>query len=194
MSLLFGCSGVSDSFATPWAAACHDPLSMGFPQQEYWSGLPFPSPWAVFPTQGLNPHLLHWQVDFLPLSHLEAQSSRMLPRQPGVSTSAFNYSAAYIFEDLLTGHDPPHSRWEAPSSSQELGGLSFVWSSLIRTQRCRVFQRRIGNSASWMNSGSQMEGNTDALSWCILYSHHMKSHPLNNEHLVSKPMCATWPM
>ena len=26
-------------------------LSMGFPQQEYWSGLPFPSPW-IFPTQG----------------------------------------------------------------------------------------------------------------------------------------------
>ena len=24
--------------------ACHAPLSMGFPRQEYWSGLPFPSP------------------------------------------------------------------------------------------------------------------------------------------------------
>ena len=30
-------------FATPWTAACHAPLSMGFPQ-EYWSRLPFPSP------------------------------------------------------------------------------------------------------------------------------------------------------
>ena len=31
-------------FATPWAVACQDPLSMGFSKQEYWSGLPFPSP------------------------------------------------------------------------------------------------------------------------------------------------------
>ena len=29
---------------TPWTVACQAPLSMGFPRQEYWSGLPFPSP------------------------------------------------------------------------------------------------------------------------------------------------------
>ena len=34
---------MSDSFATPWTVACQIPLSMGFPRQEYWSGLPFPS-------------------------------------------------------------------------------------------------------------------------------------------------------
>ena len=31
-------------FATPWAVAHQAPLSMGFSRQEYWSGLPFPSP------------------------------------------------------------------------------------------------------------------------------------------------------
>ena len=31
-------------FATALTAACQAPLSMGFPRQEYWSGLPFPSP------------------------------------------------------------------------------------------------------------------------------------------------------
>ena len=31
-------------FATPWTVACQGPLSMGFSRQEYWSGLPFPSP------------------------------------------------------------------------------------------------------------------------------------------------------
>ena len=31
-------------FATPWTAAYHAPPSMGFSRQEYWSGLPFPSP------------------------------------------------------------------------------------------------------------------------------------------------------
>ena len=34
---------MSDS-ATPWFVAHQAPLSMGFPRQEYWSGLPFPSP------------------------------------------------------------------------------------------------------------------------------------------------------
>ena len=35
---------MSNSFGTPWTAVCQSPLSMGFPRQEYWSGLPFPSP------------------------------------------------------------------------------------------------------------------------------------------------------
>ena len=30
--------------ATPWTAAHQAPLSLGFSRQEYWSGLPFPSP------------------------------------------------------------------------------------------------------------------------------------------------------
>ena len=30
-------------FAIPWTVAHQAPLSMGFPRQEYWSGLPFPS-------------------------------------------------------------------------------------------------------------------------------------------------------
>ena len=34
---------MSDSFVTSWTVACQAPLSMGFPGQEYWSGLPFPS-------------------------------------------------------------------------------------------------------------------------------------------------------
>ena len=31
-------------FATPWTVAHQAPLSMEFPRQEYWSGLPFPPP------------------------------------------------------------------------------------------------------------------------------------------------------
>ena len=31
-------------FSTPWTVACQAPLSMGCSGQEYWSGLPFPSP------------------------------------------------------------------------------------------------------------------------------------------------------
>ena len=32
------------TLATPWTVAHQAPLSMGFPRQEYWSGLPFPPP------------------------------------------------------------------------------------------------------------------------------------------------------
>ena len=49
----------------PWTTPCQAPLSVGFSRQEYWSGLPLPSP-----GQGLSPCLLHWQADSLPLSHL----------------------------------------------------------------------------------------------------------------------------
>ena len=35
---------MSNSFETPWTANFQPPLSMGFPKQEYWSALPFPSP------------------------------------------------------------------------------------------------------------------------------------------------------
>ena len=58
------CAGL---FATPWTIVCQSPLLMEFYRQEYWSGLPFPSP-GIFPIQGLNPRiwsLLYWQVDSL---------------------------------------------------------------------------------------------------------------------------------
>ena len=56
-------------FSTPRTVVCQATLSMRFPRQEYWSGLPFPS-LGIFLTQGSNPNLLHWQVNSLPLSHL----------------------------------------------------------------------------------------------------------------------------
>ena len=41
-------------FATPWTVAHQAPLSMGFSRQEYWSGLPFPSP-GDLPDPGIEP-------------------------------------------------------------------------------------------------------------------------------------------
>ena len=45
-------------FATLWTVAHQAPLSMKLSRQEYWSGLPFPSP-GIFLSQGSNPGLLH---------------------------------------------------------------------------------------------------------------------------------------
>ena len=51
---LFSCKVVSDSFVTPWTVALHALLSIGFPKQEYWSGLPFSSP-GDLPNPGIKP-------------------------------------------------------------------------------------------------------------------------------------------
>ena len=40
-------------FATPWTVAYQSPPSMGFSRQEYWSGLPFPSP-GYLPDPGIE--------------------------------------------------------------------------------------------------------------------------------------------
>ena len=59
-------------FATSWTGDSQAPLSMGFPRQEYWSGCHFLFQW-IFPAQGSNSYLLHWQAGSLPLCHLKSQ-------------------------------------------------------------------------------------------------------------------------
>ena len=66
--LLFGRYDVSDSFASLWTVACQSPLSMGFPGQEYYSGLPFPSP-GDLPEPGIEPTSAALQVYSIPLTH-----------------------------------------------------------------------------------------------------------------------------
>ena len=50
-------------FAIPWAVAHQAPLSMGFPRQEYWSGLPYPSP-GNLPDSGIEPASPAWADGF----------------------------------------------------------------------------------------------------------------------------------
>ena len=50
----FSHSIMSQLFATPWTIACQGPLSMGLSRQDYWIGLPFPTPWDL-PAQGIEP-------------------------------------------------------------------------------------------------------------------------------------------
>ena len=45
-------------FVTSWTVAYQAPLSMGFSRQEYWSGLPFPSPGHLFDPE-MEPGILH---------------------------------------------------------------------------------------------------------------------------------------
>ena len=52
-------------FATPWTVAYQAPLSMEFSRQEYWSGLPFPSP-GDLPDPGIESRSPALQADALP--------------------------------------------------------------------------------------------------------------------------------
>ena len=51
-------------FATPWTVPYQAPLSMGLSRQEYWSGLPFPSP-GDLPDPGIEPGSPALQADAL---------------------------------------------------------------------------------------------------------------------------------
>ena len=55
---------LSHVFATQWTVAHQAPPSMGFSRQEYWSGLPFPSP-GDLPNTGIEPRSPILQADAL---------------------------------------------------------------------------------------------------------------------------------
>ena len=50
---------------TPRTVACQAPLSTEFSRQEYWSGLPLPSP-GDLPNPGIEPRFPTLQADSLP--------------------------------------------------------------------------------------------------------------------------------
>ena len=59
-------------FVTSWTD--YNPTGsavMGFPRQEYWNGLPFPSPGSL-PNPGIKVTFSAWHADSLPLSPLES--------------------------------------------------------------------------------------------------------------------------
>ena len=63
-----GCFSRVQLFATLWIVAHQAPLSMGFPRQEYWSGVPCPPP-GDLPDPGIEHASPALQADSLPLSH-----------------------------------------------------------------------------------------------------------------------------
>ena len=68
---------------TPWTAARQAPLSMGFSRQEYWSGC-HALLQGIFPTQELNPGLLHCRLP--PIISLEGDACRLRAGRSAHST------------------------------------------------------------------------------------------------------------
>ena len=75
------CLVVSNSFVTPWTIAHQAPLSMGFPRQEYWSRLTFPS-LGHLPDSGIEP--------VAPVS--PALIGRFFTAEPPGKPPAYNFS------------------------------------------------------------------------------------------------------
>ena len=86
----------------PWAAACQAPLSMGFPMQEYWSGLPFPSP-RYLPDPGIKPRSLALQMD------------SSLSEPPGKPIFSSVQLSCSVVSDSLRLHELQHARPPCPS-------------------------------------------------------------------------------
>ena len=81
----------STLLATPWTVARQAPLSMGFPRQEYWSGLPFPSP-GNLPTPGIEamaPASPALPTNSLPLSYLGNPSRTQVNQTQPTSNDPF---------------------------------------------------------------------------------------------------------
>ena len=103
---------MSDSFVTPWTVAHQASLLMGFPRQEYWSGLPCPSPQDL-PVPGIKPVSPDWQMDSLPLIQL---GSPLYPTCVCVSARSFLTLCSPADCSL-----PGSSCWDCPGKNTEVG-------------------------------------------------------------------------
>ena len=75
-------------FATPWTVAYQASPSMGFSRQEYWSGLPFPSP-GDLPNPGIDP------------GSPTSQADSLLSESPGKPKGNGNHSSIFAWEHRM---------------------------------------------------------------------------------------------
>ena len=143
--------------ATPWTHQA--PLSMGFSMQEDLSGLHFLLQ-GIFPTQGSNLCLLHWQVDSLPLRHLG--------------------SACYLVKTLIKGYVFYTRRafW--------LSELLCCWRWEPSALYVRVYKtnRRIRGETCQGNGGGTGWGHQKAVVSSIVCLLHIKSYVYTHTHNV----------
>ena len=84
---------------TPWDVARQTPLSMGFSRQEYWHGLPFPSP-GDLPDPGVAARSPALQADSLP----SEPPKKALSIEIGLIYSAGFVSAFREFDSVIHRH------------------------------------------------------------------------------------------
>ena len=133
---------MSSSFVTPWTVAHQVPLSVGFPRQEYWSRLPFPSPFReVF--------LYFIEIDFqllLPTFRFQVWVSQFFPPSP--SHTSFSSWVPCLSEWCLCSSGPS-SQLDASRFTQSLDIfklLSSLSSSILLYCQLTYWQRTIDST------------------------------------------------
>ena len=120
-------------FVIPWTVAHQAPLSMGVPRQKNtavgWHFLPQ----GIFLTEGLNPSLLHWQADSLPLSHL-ASPCIHTTKLTWVRKVTYQKEKEKLYKRLMLSHIKRkyHQRWQTLGANNE-----FKKENLNSLQNCR---------------------------------------------------------
>ena len=128
-------------FVTPWTVAYQAPLSMGFSRQEFWSGLPFPSPpreqsfifcidrwilyhWAIKEEKGMAPHssTLAWKIPWT--------------EEPGRLQSMGSLGVGHDWTTSLSLFTCMHWRRKWQPTPVFLPGESQGWGSLVG---CRLW-------------------------------------------------------
>ena len=124
-------------FMTPWTIAHLGPLFMGFPNQEHWGGLPFPSP-GNLPDPGIDKPILLWAIANTECPNNIAYVSS--PRELiGVQLSY------YVFwESGVPSFIFPSSVWRALNSVNT--GFLFNWNkNLYHTKGSFYLQKQMNN-------------------------------------------------
>ena len=106
---------MSKSFATPCTVACQVLLFVGFPRQEYWSGLPFPSLWDL-PNSGMEP---------VPPVLAGGFFTTESPGKPLKGSEKWSESHSVVSNSLQ-----PHglySPWISPGQNTGVGSHFFFW-------------------------------------------------------------------
>ena len=86
---------------TPWTVACKAPLSLGFPRQEYWSGLPLPSTGYLL-NPGIEPSYPALAGGVSGVCQLKAEMMFILPFI--ISNNFYQSMIVYLLFTFFLGH------------------------------------------------------------------------------------------
>ena len=111
-------------FSTPWTTGQQAPLSMGFSRQEYWSGLPFPSP-GDLPNPEIKPMSLYISCISRPEKAMAPHSSTLAWRIPWTEEPGRLQSMG----SLRVGHD-----WSDLAAALADRFFSTTWKPQNQTQ------------------------------------------------------------
>ena len=132
----------SDSFVTPWTVAHQPPLSMGFSRQEYWSGLPSPSP-GDLPHPEIDVSYISRvgrQILYRCLVDRQSNSQQMLlvPFTSFLVIKAFLHFI-YLFSLLAFLSRSTHSAKNLWGYSKCLNNIWYVWIYKTNLNVCKEF-------------------------------------------------------